>query len=123
MNKKTVIVTGGSRGIGKAMALKLGELGYNVAINYRSDSSKQLTEDLIEETNIEDQEEASFNDLINKSTEDERPSSFCDFFFSFIKILTATSKPVAIFVPPLASIFSIKFFKCDLLSLVKKFKS
>ena len=46
---KNAIITGGSRGIGKAMALKLGELGYNVAINYRSDSSKQLTEDLIEE--------------------------------------------------------------------------
>ena len=35
------------------MALKLGELGYNVAINYRSDSSKQLTEDLIEEIKSE----------------------------------------------------------------------
>ena len=46
---KNAIITGGSRGIGKAMALKLGELGYNVAINYRSDSSKQLTEDIIEE--------------------------------------------------------------------------
>ncbi|MEE3325643.1 MAG: 3-oxoacyl-ACP reductase family protein [Methanosphaera sp.] len=46
---KNAIITGGSRGIGKAMALKLGELGYNVAINYRSDSSKQITEDLIEE--------------------------------------------------------------------------
>ncbi len=46
---KNAIITGGSRGIGKAMALKLGELGYNVAINYRSDSSKKLTEDLVEE--------------------------------------------------------------------------
>ena len=46
---KNAIITGGSRGIGKAMALKLGELGYNVAINYRSDSSKQITEDLIGE--------------------------------------------------------------------------
>ena len=50
---KNAIITGGSRGIGKAMALKLGELGYNVAINYRSDSSKQLTEDLIEEIKSE----------------------------------------------------------------------
>ena len=46
---KNAIITGGSRGIGRAMALKLGELGYNVAINYRSDSSKQITEELIEE--------------------------------------------------------------------------
>lgn len=50
---KNAIITGGSRGLGKAMALKLGELGYNVAINYRSDSSKQLTEDLVEEIKSE----------------------------------------------------------------------
>ena len=44
---KTAIITGGSRGIGEAMTLKLGEMGYNVVINYRSDSSKALTEALI----------------------------------------------------------------------------
>ena len=31
---KTAIITGGSRGIGEAMSLKLGEMGYNVVINY-----------------------------------------------------------------------------------------
>ena len=40
---KTAIITGGSRGIGEALVLKLGELGFNVVINYRSDSSKTLT--------------------------------------------------------------------------------
>ena len=40
---KVSIITGGSRGIGEAMALKLGELGYNVVINYRSDSSFKKT--------------------------------------------------------------------------------
>lgn len=45
---KTAIITGGSRGIGEAMTLKLGEMGYNVVINYRSESSKALTEKLIE---------------------------------------------------------------------------
>ena len=44
---KTAIITGGSRGIGEAMTLKLGEMGYNVVINYRSESSKALTEALI----------------------------------------------------------------------------
>jgi 3-oxoacyl-[acyl-carrier protein] reductase len=44
---KNAIITGGSRGIGEAMTMKLGELGYNVVINYRSDSSKALTEALI----------------------------------------------------------------------------
>ena len=45
---KVSIITGGSRGIGEAMALKLGELGYDVVINYRSDSSKSLSEKLAE---------------------------------------------------------------------------
>ncbi|MCD8312103.1 MAG: SDR family oxidoreductase [Firmicutes bacterium] len=44
---KTAIITGGSRGIGEAMTLKLGEMGYNVVINYRSESSKALTEKLV----------------------------------------------------------------------------
>lgn len=48
---KVSIITGGSRGIGEAMALKLGELGYDVVINYRSDSSKSLSEKLAEKIN------------------------------------------------------------------------
>lgn len=43
---KTAIITGGSRGLGEAMSLKLGELGYNVVINYRSESSKELSDNL-----------------------------------------------------------------------------
>lgn len=46
---KTAIITGGSRGLGRSMALKLGEMGYNVVINYRSDSSKSLSDDLAKE--------------------------------------------------------------------------
>lgn len=41
------IITGGSRGIGEAMVMKLGELGYDVVVNYRSDSSKALSESLL----------------------------------------------------------------------------
>ena len=41
---KTAIITGGSRGIGEAMSKMLGKLGYNVVINYRSDSSKALSD-------------------------------------------------------------------------------
>jgi 3-oxoacyl-[acyl-carrier protein] reductase len=37
-NQKTALVTGGSRGIGRAISLKLASLGYNVAVNYLSDS-------------------------------------------------------------------------------------
>lgn len=46
---KTAIITGGSRGIGRGMTRKLGEMGYNIAINYRSESSKALTEELAAE--------------------------------------------------------------------------
>lgn len=56
--KKTAIITGGSRGIGEAMTLKLGEMGYNVAINYHSPSSKVLTENLVEKLKEEYQVEA-----------------------------------------------------------------
>ncbi len=45
---KLAIITGGSRGIGEAMTMKLGEMGYNVVINYRSNSSKALTDAIVE---------------------------------------------------------------------------
>ncbi len=37
--KKTVIVTGGSRGIGRAVCVAFAEGGYDVVINYRSDEA------------------------------------------------------------------------------------
>lgn len=36
---KTILVTGGSRGIGRATALKAGRLGWNVAVNFQSDET------------------------------------------------------------------------------------
>lgn len=32
--KKTLLITGGSRGIGKAVAIEFGKAGFNVAVNY-----------------------------------------------------------------------------------------
>lgn len=46
---KLAIVTGGSRGLGRAMVLRLGEMGYNVVMNYVSDSSKKECEENLEE--------------------------------------------------------------------------
>ena len=37
--KQVVFITGGSRGIGKAIALKYAEEGYNIAVNYVSDNT------------------------------------------------------------------------------------
>lgn len=39
LSGKTAIVTGGSRGIGKAIALKLAEKGANIVVNYTSNSN------------------------------------------------------------------------------------
>ena len=42
--KKTVLITGGTRGIGKALALKFLTEGYNVAVTYLNsdNSAKEL---------------------------------------------------------------------------------
>lgn len=47
MEIKTALVTGGGRGIGKAITLKLAEDGYNVVINY-SKSSKDADDTVLE---------------------------------------------------------------------------
>lgn len=44
LNKKIALVTGGSRGIGEAIVLRLAEEGADVAVNYTSDSSKEKAE-------------------------------------------------------------------------------
>ena len=38
--RKYALVTGGSRGIGRAVCLKLSEMGFNVLINYRSNDAE-----------------------------------------------------------------------------------
>ena len=37
---KTALITGASRGIGRATAIKFAENGYNVVINYNKSESK-----------------------------------------------------------------------------------
>ncbi|WP_274543072.1 SDR family NAD(P)-dependent oxidoreductase [Limosilactobacillus fermentum] len=44
--RKVTIITGGSRGIGAAMVDKLGELNYNIVINYNSDHSKAKAQEV-----------------------------------------------------------------------------
>jgi 3-oxoacyl-[acyl-carrier protein] reductase len=52
LDGKTALVTGGSRGIGKAICLALARAGAFIAVNYRSsEDAAQLTLDLIREEN------------------------------------------------------------------------
>lgn len=52
--KKTAIVTGAAKGIGKAIVLKLAEEGFNIVLNYRSSEDKAIeTENEIKEKNVE----------------------------------------------------------------------
>ena len=44
MSKKTVVITGSSRGIGRACAILFAKNNYNVVINYNK--SKELAEEL-----------------------------------------------------------------------------
>lgn len=46
---KVVLVTGSSRGLGKAIALEMGKAGQKVVVNYVSDGSKEGAEATCEE--------------------------------------------------------------------------
>ena len=51
---KYALVTGGSRGIGRAVCLKLAEQGYNILVNYKSNEEQALkTAELVKEKNVE----------------------------------------------------------------------
>ena len=50
---KYALVTGGSRGIGRAISIKLAELGYNILINYKSNEEEAAkTIGLVREKNV-----------------------------------------------------------------------
>lgn len=50
---KYALVTGGSRGIGRAISIKLAELGYNILINYKSNEAEaQRTVALVQQKGV-----------------------------------------------------------------------
>ena len=72
MNKKTIWITGGSTGIGKALAIKFASKGWNVAISARRENLLKEISDNNENIygfplDVTDSEKCKivFNDLIN----------------------------------------------------------
>lgn len=52
--KKFALVTGGSRGIGRAVCLKLARMGYHILINYKGNEAEALrTKELCQEFNVD----------------------------------------------------------------------
>src|SRR6188768_586843 len=50
---KYALVTGGSRGIGRATCIKLAEQGYNILVNYKSNETEALhTRDEVVKRNV-----------------------------------------------------------------------
>ena len=48
MDKKTCIITGSSRGIGRGCAILFAKNGYNVVVNYSSNEPTELLNELTE---------------------------------------------------------------------------
>jgi 3-oxoacyl-[acyl-carrier protein] reductase len=66
---KYALVTGGSRGIGRAVSLKLAEQGYNILINYKANEAEaNKTADMVREKNV--QAELLKFDVSNKNDVD-----------------------------------------------------
>lgn len=74
---KYALVTGGSRGIGRAVCIKLAEQGYNILINYKSNETEaNKTAELVREKNV--QAELLRFDVSNKSEVDSTLGSWIE---------------------------------------------
>ncbi len=82
---KTAIITGGSRGIGKAIALKLASLGANIVINYTSRS--QQANSVVEEIKALGREALAFQADVSKLDEVQKLIKEVEAHFPTIDIL------------------------------------
>ncbi len=85
LSGKTAIVTGGSRGIGRAIALKLAELGANIVVNYSSSPDK--ANEVIKEIEAIGVKAMAIKADVSKNNEVEEFISAVEEKFSTIDIL------------------------------------
>ena len=94
--QKVVLVTGGSRGIGKATIIEFAKQGYDVVINY-IDSSKEANLKFIDgELEFDNKKDAEeLKQFVEKATKEEKEAK--NIFKSFRKVVTlkSTTSPIA----------------------------
>lgn len=89
LKQRVALVTGGSRGIGRATALRLAELGANVAINYVRDN--QAAEDVVARVKALGVEAAAFQADVSRIDDAERLVSETTARFGRLDILVCNA--------------------------------
>lgn len=84
-NQRTALVTGGSRGIGRAIGLRLARAGHRVAINYSANSEAATS--VVEEISDGGGEAASFQADVSQTEDVESLFSAIDDVFGPVHIL------------------------------------
>ncbi len=109
MNKKTIWITGGSTGIGKALAIKFANEGWNVAISARRENLLKEISDQYENINsfpLDVTDQSKCKDVFNKILDKYQNVDIC--FFS-----TGTWNPKKekdIDVDQIEEVFKVNFF-------------
>ena len=109
MNKKTIWITGGSTGIGKALAIKFANEGWNVAISARRENLLKEISDQYENINsfpLDVTDQSKCKDVFNKILDKYQNVDIC--FFS-----TGTWNPKKekdIDIEQIEDVFKVNFF-------------